>query len=350
MSHPIINNETSMMLNPIFVTDEDGRVVCATLVRGTFRLSENDPNLLLHEKQIESVPAGELFFDAPISSYKYEPEVAFVKPFSDVVLIGHAQSVQPQQSIDVGLRVGALQKVVRVFGDRYWVKQDNRIFMTRPQQFTRLPLVYERAFGGWDRAGKDESGWRYEPRNPVGTGFGDPLRFVEEGKVLMPNIEDPQHLIRNYGDRPPPAGFGFVSPNWQSRAAYAGTYDEQWDKSRKPLLPEDFDRRFFNGASPGLITPAYLRGDEDVVVMNASPVPKLKFKLPGIPPPVCKLVLRGGRTETLETNLDTVIINTDEMLVFLLWRSYVRVPSGPNDVASIDVTIERTGGVAAMAY
>jgi hypothetical protein len=70
-------------------------------------------------------------------------------------------------------------------------------------------------------------------------------------------------------------------------------------------------------------------------------VPKLKFKLPGVPPPVCKVELRGGRTEVLQTNLDTVIINTDEMLVFLLWRNYMHVPNGPHDVVSIEVTTER---------
>jgi len=106
-------------------------------------------------------------------------------------------------------------------------------------------------------------------------------------------------------------------------------------------LPKDFDRRFFNAASPGLIAPGYLRGDEDVMIVNASPVPKLKFKLPGIPPPVCKIELRGGRTEVLQTNLDTVIINTDEMLVFLLWRNYMHVPNGPHDVISIEVTTEQ---------
>ena len=84
-----------------------------------------------------------------------------------------------------------------------------------------------------------------------------------------------------------------------------------------------------------------LRGDEDVMIMNASPVPKLKFKLPGIPPPVCKVELRSGKTEVLHTNLDTVIINTDDMLMFLLWRNFMHVPNGPNDVVSIEVTTER---------
>ncbi len=278
----------------------------------------------------------------PESSLRYESDTAISKQSTDVVLVGNARPHGgPVEQLDVGVKVGSVSKVVRVFGDRHWIKQKGGVFATKPQPFTEMPLVYERAFGGWDKADVDESNWRYEPRNPVGMGFGDPLRFAEEGKVPIPNIEDPNNLIRRYGDSPAPVGFGFISPNWQPRAQYAGTYDEKWDKTRKPLLPEDFDRRFFNAASPGLIAPGYLRGDEDVMIVNASPVPKLKFKLPGIPPPVCKVRLRNGRTEILRTNLDTVIINTDEMLVFLIWRNYMHVPSGPHDVASIEVTTEQ---------
>ena len=73
------------------------------------------------------------------------------------------------------------------------------------------------------------------------------------------------------------------------------------------------------------------------------------FKLPGMPPPVCKVELRGGKIEVLQTNLDTVIINTDEMLVFLLWRNYMVVPNGPHDVVSIEVTTDRNAQVAATA-
>ena len=340
MGHVKIKNTTPFVVEPFFSADEDFRQVVAPIVRATFSI-EKSGQLSLGEEQIALLLGGEPQGNPENPSYKFEPESTFFKSATDVALIGHAQTQAQVQSIDVGLKVGQLHRVVRVFGDRYWIKQNGRIFGSKPQPFTRMPLIYERAFGGWDKADVDENNWRYEPRNPVGVGFGDPLRFVEEGKVLIPNIEDPQHLIRNYGDTPPPAGFGFISPNWQPRAQYAGTYDEEWDKTRKPLLPKDFDRRFFNAASPGLIAPGYLRGDEDVMIVNASPVPKLKFKLPGIPPPVCKIELRGGRIEVLQTNLDTVIINTDEMLVYLLWRNFMHVSNGPHDVVSIEVTTER---------
>ena len=58
-------------------------------------------------------------------------------------------------------------------------------------------------------------------------------------------------------------------------------------------------------AAPGLMAPGYLRGDEEVVLLNATPVPRVAFRLPSVPPPQCKVFLRGGQESTLTTKLDT---------------------------------------------
>jgi hypothetical protein len=340
MPHPTVQKGVPFAFELLFAADEEGRPLAVPLIRATYDIKPESGALVVAEKQVEPKPAGEPWFEgAETSSYKYEPEVAFFKAATDVVLIGHARAPNGNAPyVDVGVKVGPAQKIVRVFGDRYWIKTGGQVYASKPQPFEKIPLVYERAFGGWDKANKDEKAWRVEQRNPVGRGYGDPLRYVDEGKVPMPNIEDPNHLIKRYGEAPPPAGVGFTSPNWQPRARYAGTYDTAWDKERKPLLPKDFDRRFFNAASPGLIAPGYLRGDEDVVIVGAAAVSPLRFKLPGVPELACRLELRSGRVETMRCNLDTVLINTDEMRLFLLWRAHVRVPTGPHDVLGVEVT------------
>lgn len=330
-----IDNRTQALFEPLFLFDENGGGILSTFCKLTMRII--DSALVTAESQIPPFPAGEFVDDTVVSSYRYEPEVAPLKLATDVILVGHAHAKDRSGAVDAGLKVGPVQKVVRVFGDRYWIKTGGSIRATRPQPFDRVPLIYERAFGGWDKASKDERDWSCDPRNPVGRGFGDPLRYVEEGRVPMPNIEDPQHLIRQYGDTPAPQGFGFVSPHWQPRAQYGGTYDEAWENQRKPLLPLDFDRRFFNAASPGMIAPGYLKGDEEVVAVNLSTTSQLRFNLPGIPPPLCTIDMRYGKKADLRTNLDTVIINTDEMLVILIWRAFTPVPNGPHDVVAIRV-------------
>jgi hypothetical protein len=331
------NNETGLVFAPLFLTDVSGKPALTTLFKATFRIVPDKP-LALADEQKEISLQGQYRGDPATSSYVYEPETALKKLACDIALVGHALPPKPTQVIDVGVKVGPVQKVVRVFGDRYWVKSRGDVIASKPQPFQKMPLIYERAFGGWDRSHKDERRWTFEPRNPVGRGFGDPLRFVDEGKVPMPNIEDPSQPIKRYGDAPQPAGLGFVSPNWQPRAKLAGTYDAAWDRERKPLLPKDFDLRFFNAASPGLIAPGYLRGDEDVVVVNAAPMTPLRFTLPAVPPPVCRIALHRGEPEIIRTNLDTVIIDTDQMLVFMLWRAFSTVPHGPHDIIAVDVT------------
>jgi hypothetical protein len=51
--------------------------------------------------------------------------------------------------------------------------------------------------------------------------------------------------------RPSPAGFGPIACHWQPRVGFAGTYGDAWVANRLPLLPDDFDDRFFQSA-PGI--------------------------------------------------------------------------------------------------
>ena len=109
--------------------------------------------------------------------------------------------------------------------------------------------------------------------------------------------------------------------------------------SRRPLLPVDFDRRFLNAASPGLIAPGYLVGNEIVTVVNASPRGRLEFALPGIPAPRIDVRLRGSAMKALPTHLDTVVIDTDEHRVSLIWRGHVKVTDVPRDVTAVSVEL-----------
>jgi len=336
LAHPEIENRTPFAFEPVFVADEDLRPVVATLIKGTFSFDAHG-NVWLAEDQIRVNLTGEPATPAPVSSYKYEPEIAFWKAATDVALIGHAQPPGGGVTqVEVGIKVGPVRKAATVFGDRYWVMANRTARRSRTGPLNPIPLTWENAFGGRDETRSTPERAVLEPRNPVGTGFGTPLQ-KDGDHFKLPNIEDPAQLIDEYGALVTPCGFGFTSPDWQPRAALAGTYDESWDKTRKPFLPVDFDRRFFNAAAPGLVAPGYLRGDEEVVLLNATSVPRLAFRLPAIPPPRCRVVLRGKSDMPLQPNLDTVIVNTDEERLILLWRAFAPVAGGPHDVVAIEV-------------
>jgi hypothetical protein len=336
MGHPAIENLTPFTFEPLFLANEEMRPLCVPVVKATYEISPNGV-LTLAEEQAPLELKGQRWDDTDESSDRYEPEVAFFKPATDVVLVGHAHAQERNtRELLVALRVGPLQKGVRVIGDRAWFKSMGSISMTKPVPFERIPLRYERAFGGWDRSDPDAARHRFEPRNPVGTGFRSKDGRFEEG-VRLPNLEDPAQPLEDWGDTPAPAGFGFIGPHWQPRAAFAGTYDEAWEKSRKPLLPKDFNRKFLNAASPGLIAPGYLRGDEPVVVANATPEGRLSFQLPGTPPPRVLVACHDQPDAWMQLNLDTVIVDTDAMKLFLLWRGHLVLQREPLEVRALRV-------------
>jgi hypothetical protein len=155
----------------------------------------------------------------------------------------------------------------------------------------------------------------------------------------LPNLEDPEQPLQRFGQVIAPAGFGFVSPHWQPRASLAGTYDEAWSQKRKPLLPKDFNRRFFNAASPGLVAPGFLRGGDLVSLVGVSSLGRLSFALPRVVPKAT-VELAGDDDVHPELNLDTVILDTDEHRAFLLWRGSVPLRDGPHDVQSVRLAAE----------
>lgn len=330
-------NETPFTAQELFLADEDGRDLLVVVVKATYAAAPGRPLTLAEEQALVDV-AGTYYGDPETSSMRFEPEVAPVKLATDVVLVGHAYPDRPgARQVDVGFQVGPVRKVIRVFGDRRWYSRMGFFRMSEPEPFACIPLVYERAFGGWDCTAADPEKHRVERRNPVGVGFRTGLLAECAEDAPLPNLEDPQHPIRDFKDRPPPAGFGFIGPHWEPRVRYAGTYDEAWQKTRMPLLPKDFDRRFYNAAPPGQVTAGYLQGDEAVVVANASPGPWLQCCLPGERPPRLTVVQQGAEDLNPEAHLDTVILDTDAMQVRLLWRAHVPLPRGPHAVRTIRV-------------
>jgi hypothetical protein len=295
------------------------------LIQATFSI-EGNSRLVFAAEQREIPLGGEWNGDPGRSSYRWEPQFAPSKPSTDVVLIGHAYPVRTgDRQVDVGLRAGKVAKSVRVFGDRRWIKAFGGEALTKPEPIEKVPLTYERAFGGWDRRHTDAGKHRCERRNPMGKGY---RHGPSEDGWPAPNLEDPAHPMRSSADTPPPAGFGFLAPDWLPRSRYAGTYDARWRKERMPLLPEDFHPRFYQAAHPNLIPGTRMRGDEAVVIAGASPRGRLAFDLPGLPPPAMSLESASGRSSLLSAELDTVGIDTDAHEARLLWRACIPLEPG----------------------
>jgi hypothetical protein len=303
--------------------DRDDVAQLTLLLKGTFRIPRRGGPALWADEQVPIRQADETTGPEPTASVRHESDVCPVKPGTDVVLLGHAHAgAQPRTVVDVSLEVGPLRKVVRVSGDRVWTRAGADWIASRPVAFQRLPLVYERAFGGVDLADPDPARRGTDQRNPAGTGFVLAGRKDRLEGLRLPNLEDPSRRITTWEDRPPVAGFGWVSRAWLPRRRLGGTFDDAWTRERAPLLPRDFDERFFNGAPADQVVTPHLAGGEPVRLRQVTPGELVAFELPRME---FRIELQIDATaETRVPKLDTVVMEPDLERVTLCWRDTFR--------------------------
>ncbi|MEM1032382.1 MAG: DUF2169 domain-containing protein [Myxococcota bacterium] len=234
--------------------------------------------------------------DDPTRSLAEASDVVPFRPRADIWLRGHAQTPGPPVSVllaRLALYRGGralLDKVLQIVGDR--VHPD-----AVPQPFARMPLVYERAFGGIDHED-----------NPVGR--------AEDGNAEAPNLLAPQRAGVT-------ACFAPISPYWKVRRRHRGEaprYD-----GHTLMLAEDTDWAFFQAAPPDQQVP-YLQGGEWIVLdgVDATTV-RLQSRLPKLSAEV--RLLRGGDDEgdRLAVVADGLAIDTDARVCTVTWRGNVPV-------------------------
>lgn len=336
-----LKNTTPFAAERVVLQDVAGRDVLVVVLKATYNYSP-DGVLSVAEQQVPIVFADEPYGEPGASSVRYESDLALRKVGADVVLIGnaHAPAGATVSELDVSVSVGSVQRSLRVFGDRYWRRTLGFPSISAPKPFEQMPLTYERAFGGRDCSAEDPAYHEQESRNPVGVGLiaaksGQPL----EG-VPLPNIEDAQDLIRNPQDRPAPAGVGFLGRHWQPRVGFAGTYDDAWKVERAPLLPDDFDDRYFNGAHPSLVAPGFFVGGEGVALVNCSADGPVRFVLPRLVPKITALGWLGAATP-MAAHCDTLTIEPDLRRISMVWRATRDVYRDMHNIARILVEARR---------
>ena len=287
-----------------FCQDNEGRDLVVALLKATFQFAAN--GAIAAAARDASVPLfkKDVFGGEPAtSSLRYANDEVPSKPGVDIAVVGHAYG-RDSRSIEAGFALGACEKVLRVLGPRCWVGgRDSTI--AGPVAFSKIPLVYEHAYGGCDT---DSAGNKlvYD-QNPVGVGFAT----VARDKAPLPNFEYRNEALRSIKDRPRPAGFGFIPTGWKPRAQFAGTFDAAWEKSRRPLFPKDFDQRFHNAVPQDQVLGGDLKGGERVVLRNLSPrAVNVVFGLPTLHFVVIFRIKE--RTEELPMRADTVLLEPDE--------------------------------------
>ncbi len=269
-----IRNNTPFQAQWSAAVDKDGRRRFVVVVKGTFDLLP-DGTTALSEDPLEITPAPEYNGEPGTSSLRVDADLVPPKPGTDLHVIGSAIAPQgkPITSMTVSLKSPAGVKSVQVHGDRRWTRSMvGTVELGFATPFIEMPIVYERAQGGYDQADGDPTAHRLDPFNPVGTGF-----FTAEAhKVgeLAPNIEWLQ------SSQPGPAGFGPLCVDWKPRADYQGTYDAKWVESRRPLLPEDYNPLHRMSAPADQQFHPHLRGGETIAISGMHADGVVRFTIP----------------------------------------------------------------------
>lgn len=203
-------------------------------------------------------------------------DMGMPKPRAETIVIGDAKSPggRPVRGMDLRLRIGPVEKTLRVFGRRFWKRlEDGRddYVITEPQPFDTMPLDFAAAYGGEDF-----------PENPNGLGFNARARLDAGEAVELARIERPDRPLLSPGDRGEPLGFGPIDFALPQRIGKTGTYDADWLKHRFPGWADDLDRSAFNAAAEDQWMPEHFQGEERFELHGFHPDGAVTGALPGI--------------------------------------------------------------------
>lgn len=296
-----------------------GGFVWQVVTKATFDISETG-ELAISDEPVEVFSSPVYRDEEDNSSILYNSDFeALTKSHVDILLNGHAYSPGGHlvKRLEIGLMVGDRFKQLNVFGNRYWDKSLGMIFETSPQSFVKMPIIYENAFGGTDDTGEEPV--TFSP-NPVGTGFAHKAKHRVGNR--LPNIEyAEQPTKKGKPIKNKAAGYGPLCPHWESRARYAGTYDEKWQEERFPLYPFDLDPRFFQCA-PEDQQVVWVGHGDCVKLLNLTPSTGfLEFRIPKVDFQISSKI--GNNVLKHQLVLHSLIIEPDYPRFQMVWHSKI---------------------------
>ncbi|MBB6091955.1 hypothetical protein HNQ60_000801 [Povalibacter uvarum] len=309
-----LQNNTPFKASLAVLPDRAGIDTLHIVIKATVHMR---PSIALAPEQVPVAMADEYYGDPALSSLRVASEMHIGKPGTDVLLIGHARAPEgrPTARMKVAMSVAERRRELLVTGDRTWQADGTP---SAPQPFAAMPLTWERAYGGFHRL---PDRLLAEERNPVGCGFAGERSAGEMRQQPVPNLEDASAALQKVGQLSSPCCFAPVSASWLPRRSFAGTYDENWQRTRAPYLPSDFDPRFLQSAPPEFAFDRYLQGGEPVEIHGVLPDGPLSFAVPQSPLQIEVVV--AGSPQHPTANLETLLIEPDENRLCMSWRATV---------------------------
>ena len=331
-------NSTRLVAGYTMGIEPSGRELLVVVIKGTFRFpTEPGARLQLNSEQLPLIMSDEFYGEPGRSAPKYEMDFAPRKRRCDVLLnaSAYAPGGKPTQRVEVTARIGDWAKSFAVVGDRVWEAKGAGIGASAPMPFVRLPITYDRAFGGTDNTHEDASKHSAFMANPSGRGYHVELIKEWIHGTPLPNTEELDRAVNWMDGKFKPMSFGPIGRQWESRAPYAGTYDQHWVDEIFPFLPADFDEQYYQAAPLDQQLPLPV-GEQEVTLVNLTPDGERTFLLPHLEAPV-HFFRDDGEREDLTAFADTIVIEPDEERVTMTWRAALPLKRNMFEIVQIMV-------------
>jgi hypothetical protein len=357
----------------------DRRTV-ALVMKRTYRITNGRCELAAPAER-EVLHEGEMPYDAKLPPPRISPPVftndgQILRSRTDVVIqaVAHAYEKDTRKQ-NVSVRFGKHEREIAVFGDRRGeVDRLGRLRFSEPEPFEAIPVVYNFAYGGFDRAafardvdptreavekarpeykGVRAAKYRY-PRNPCGLGY---LIELDENAFVgmrIPHLEypfDPLGPARlavgsltRWVRGPLPAGWDWQSQSWFPRSGFLGMIRDVEDRNEVPAeakrgwvprdilsstpIHQDPERPISpdaaQSASPGMSVDDLVPGETFVLRNLHRNKPTYSFQLPS-EFPRAKLELRPGQLTDLASHIDSVVVRPGPGEVVIVWSARAEV-------------------------
>lgn len=331
-------NDTPFPAQLGLFTDPEGHQTASVVLKATLTIAGQESVCRPAPEQLPVLSAPTYIGAAGHSSILHPADLVLSKPRTDVVFVGHAHTPGRRRLTEMNthLEVGTLRRSMTVLGDRRWIPSLMGAVVSRPVPFERMPVIYERAYGGRPPSQWHATTPQFDERNPVGTGYCIERRDARQ--MPLPNFEDPNDRITSWRQRPPVVGLGAIDAHWMQRRQYSGTLDDRWRTQRCPILPPDFDPRFHCVAPQSLQSTEPLRGELDVTLVHLSVEPVLRFRLPNAR--VDMGFHLDGELVSRRADLWTVLLEPDPLRVVMVWGACCRTGKRPAALSHVDIVTE----------
>lgn len=272
--------------------------------------------------------------DPSASAMIYEQDLAPAKTATDITInaIGYSPGSRKLLDWPVGVSIpDRLNYQFHVRGPAMWESGLLGWKMSDPEPVTQVPLSYALAYGGPAMGDPEAENVPVHEFNLAGRGHASAETLKGKTPFPAPQIGELAHFMNPEAGKPMTVhGVGPMGKAWLPRRALAGTFDQDWQDTRHPRMPKDYDLGFWNNAHPQLQLKPFLAGNETISLHGMVPGGgDMSFTLPGIKMMLAATGDNIAKNHTMK--LDTLHIDVSDPdpsnhTLHILWRAMVTGP------------------------